>query len=259
MSHDKKSFDCGPCKVELIPFRDSAHDLFFSYMNFYNSAAIGARKAFRTCNCGFGIGFSRMFSPQQESLCFDKQVSQSPDDSHQAYTEPKISISYPCSQNSCQQKSEHGKSIDELLVKYRPTQNSILQCIECLDESSFTSTHSSRDPSMMRESALITGEKTRAPEDSRSTAAPLLQCRSHQPQGLLNGKITDESSDRDEVDAIRSRKRRRYVSVKEKEERRREQNRDAQRRYRERNMLSSARDSSERPMILQNAKIYPYV
>ena len=193
-----------------------------------------------------GIRIRGMVTPQS---CFDNLVSRSPDDrNHQIRIKSIFNTSHPLTQSFCQPKHLHGDecmSIDELLVKYRPTQTSILQCIACLDQVSYSPIQSDRDCLVVRESVLIAGERARAPSVSMTTESPLLQSRSDRQKGLPNRpnrKSMDESSGHDERNASRRRKRRQHMSTEEKEDRRREQNREAQRRYRERNMLASTSD-----------------
>jgi hypothetical protein len=141
----------------------------------------------------------------------------------------------------------HNASIDEHLGKYRPTQNSILECIACLDDSSFFSTHQDHDHLIVRESAATSAEKIGA-SGSTCRAVPLSQIEPDKQKR----KSTDEPSDFDELNACRcinsTRSRRKSMSMEEKEDRRRDQNREAQRRYREKNMLSSPSSIPEMPL-----------
>jgi hypothetical protein len=132
----------------------------------------------------------------------------------------------------------HNSSIDELLGRYRPSQNSILECIASLDDSSFISTYQDHNYLIVRESALTSAEKMGA-SCSTCEAVPLSQLEPDKQKR----KSTDEPSDLDRVNACRctnsTRRRKKSMSMEEKEDRRRDQNREAQRRYREKNMLSS--------------------
>ncbi len=150
-----------------------------------------------------------------------------------------ISYERPFSEENHQTKlsSNHDKCIDELLEKYRPTQNAILECIACLDDASFVSTHPGRESLSRRESALMHTEKNRYPKYLTSTLSqrelesiPRLFQSESEPERRFNDSLSG-------LDRMESpiRKRRRWVmSMEEKEGRRRDQNREAQRRYRER-------------------------
>ncbi len=165
----------------------------------------------------------------------------------QAHGEMEIIASHYASGWHRPKSPHHNTSIDEHLGKYRPTQNSILEFIACLDDSSFFSTHQGRDHLIVRESVLISGEKIGA-SSSTSEAVPLSQLEPDKQKR----KSTDEPSDLDELNACgcinSTRSRRKSTSIKEKEDRRRDQNREAQRRYREKNMLSSPPNLPEMPL-----------
>ncbi len=132
-------------------------------------------------------------------------------------------------------------SIDDLLDKYKPTQSSIRECLAYLDDYSFIFTPCEGDW-MVRESVLISAEKLCDPVDSISKAAPSPKFGSDQPC-TVQRLTTDNGHPRPVTNACRCSKRRPPLSTKEKEDRRRDQNREAQRRFREKNLLVSTQGS----------------
>jgi hypothetical protein len=147
--------------------------------------------------------------------------------------------------NVCQHSPYHAKSIDELLEMYRPTQNSILECIADLEDHTLISTNAGHEHSMARYSALHSAE---------SKGGPLLQCVSH---CFLSHKTNDEQPVLEVMNTCRRSRRRQLMSMNEKEDRRRNQNREAQRRYRERNMLSTIRIICGGPLNHQKGLLSP--
>ncbi len=189
--------------------------------------------------------------------CFDDLVSRSHDGVHQAHDEQGISVGHLPSDISNQQKSpHHDTSIDELLETYRPTQNSILECITSIDDSSLVTTKKiDLHNTIFLESASISAGKNQDPVDSTSYAAEPGQkcCKKRQN----THDAANEPSCLDQMNATScGRQRRRSMSLQEKEERRRAQNREAQRRYRERNMLSPPCEIPGRPIFYSNGSAF---
>ncbi len=191
--------------------------------------------------------------PQQP--LFHDLVSRSPDNMHTArycLIEHETSKSIPFTDIIKRTNFRHrDDSIDEILEMYRPTLSSILDCIACLDDSTSFSTYTGRQDSMERESELISSVNFRDPTDSTYEASPFKAAPTSQRKSdsVLKRNHSDKTSDSHEITADRRERRRRVMSIQEKEDRRRDQNREAQRRYRERNMLSSTNDMFGRQMI----------
>ncbi len=136
----------------------------------------------------------------------------------------------------------HNESIDELLESYRPTKNSILSCIACLDDSTFTPAQNEYKSPMVQESSLISTDNIRDPAHSESKVAPVLLTET---ACILENRRSNKPSCPDDMTTNRCARRRRGMSIQEKQDRRREQNRAAQRRFREKHMLPSSKTCME--------------
>jgi hypothetical protein len=136
----------------------------------------------------------------------------------------------------------HDESIDELLETYRPTRNSILSCIACLDDSTFTPAQTEYKSPMVQESTFLSTDNIRDPAHSVSKVATVLVTVS---ACILENKPSNEPSCPHDVTTNRCARRRRGMSIQEKQDRRREQNRAAQRRFREKHMLPSSKTCLE--------------
>jgi hypothetical protein len=143
----------------------------------------------------------------------------------------------PFPDGSCQMQPPcHAQTIDEFLEMYRPTQSSILEFTEYIDHQTFICNKVGCKPSMTQEQASNSDD-------------PILQ---YELDCIRSPKINDDPHSLGLMDAHRRPARRQSMSMNEKEDRRRDQNREAQRRYRERNMISTLRAICRRPMQHQN-------
>ncbi len=186
------------------------------------------------------VSISISCSPQAD---FDDLVSRSPDGVDQAHSLFHRGIPDRFQDDIQQPKSlQHNESIDDVLEKYRPTSNSILDCIACLDEQSLISSSAGREASsssMLRESTLI---EIRDPTISAGAFV------TSKPRCVPKRKHFEEPSDHHDTSAKKCSRKRWVMSKKdekEKEDRRREQNREAQRRYREKHMFPHSKTSLE--------------
>ena len=174
--------------------------------------------------------------------CFDDLVSQSLDAQHQAQDQQDVSVWHLSSNDSNKPKSPHDDpSIDELLETYRPTLQSLLECIMFINESSLLPPNSDLERAMISDSVSKSPGNNQIFVDSSSYAAESNQ------NCYKTARTTDEPSNLDQTNAARCRKKSRSMTIQEKEERRRNQNREAQRRYRERNMLCPRRKIPDYP------------
>ena len=168
------------------------------------------------------------------------RVSHSSDAVSQVSQQPEeyLDSQWCLSEFSTLKSSPLDKSIDELLVKYRPTQNSILDGLACLNcDPFFLITTSGHEQAPVREAALVPVDDIRYPV----VAVPSLQYYSDQ-KGYVECTPMDTHPSDFVAATTHQRKRPSLpMTVEEKEVRRRDQNREAQRRFREKRMLSSGR------------------
>jgi hypothetical protein len=141
----------------------------------------------------------------------------------------KTASSHLVQDSFCQTK-QATPSIDDLLADYKHTQTSICEFIACLDSDSCTSMSVSHNTSILG-AEFRKSDNVRELESSNSKAPCLIV------------KSLDEQHTPEKKAPCRCKRRR--MSIQEKEDRRRDQNREAQRRFREKNRLCSAPSTSQ--------------
>ena len=147
---------------------------------------------------------------------------------HQNQFESETSYSRPRNSSRIIQENSIAQSIDEFLAHYRPTKRAIRALIDCLNDPQFPASNIGSNRSY--ESGYDSSDSCPEPVEAL----------------VLTQNKTDEipeSLDPERSESVSGRRSRSKYSLQEREERRRDQNREAQRRFRDRQMFATSRDT----------------
>ncbi len=145
------------------------------------------------------------------------------------------------------------ESVDEFLAYYRHEKKSIREFFACLEDTSVASVRNDCDPWIQEIGTISSDSASEIDEYTRSNPRACNEAETNDSttnnRKCSHGRMAKDSCLAEGVGkSPLCKRKRRKLTASEKEERRRNQNREAQRRFRERHMLSSCRDVSGRSM-----------